>query len=84
MFRVKICGLTRPQDVRSAVQAGADAVGFQMSRGPRKITPAAAKRLAPARRPQQVINRRIVVTGKRRWINARRVTFKIDAGQVCT
>ena len=40
------------------------------------------KRLAPARRPQQVINRRIVVTGKRRWINARRVTFKIDAGQV--
>jgi phosphoribosylanthranilate isomerase len=26
--RVKICGLTRPQDVKAAVQAGADAVGF--------------------------------------------------------
>jgi phosphoribosylanthranilate isomerase len=46
MFRVKICGVTRPQDVRAAVRAGADAIGFQMSRGPRKITPARAKRLA--------------------------------------
>jgi len=26
--RVKICGLTRPQDVDAAVQAGADAIGF--------------------------------------------------------
>ena len=45
MFRVKICGVTRPQDVRAAVRAGADAIGFQMSRGPRKLTPARAKRL---------------------------------------
>lgn len=28
MTRVKICGLTRPEDVRLAVAAGADAVGF--------------------------------------------------------
>lgn len=26
--RIKICGLTRPQDVRAAVEAGADAIGF--------------------------------------------------------
>lgn len=26
--RIKICGLTRPQDVRAAVNAGADAIGF--------------------------------------------------------
>ncbi|MDD3674197.1 MAG: phosphoribosylanthranilate isomerase [Thauera propionica] len=26
--RIKICGLTRPQDVRAAVEHGADAVGF--------------------------------------------------------
>ena len=45
MFRAKICGLTRPQDVRMAVRAGADALGFQMTMGPRKITPAQAKRL---------------------------------------
>ncbi len=45
MFRVKICGVTRSQDVRLVVRAGADAIGFQMSMGPRKITPVQAKRL---------------------------------------
>jgi len=45
MFRVKICGVTREKDVRAAVGAGADAIGFQMSMGPRKITPERAKRL---------------------------------------
>lgn len=45
MFRVKICGVTRAVDVRVAVKAGADAVGFQMSMGPRKISPTTAKRL---------------------------------------
>src|ERR1700679_633847 len=45
MFRVKICGVTRPQDVRLVAKAGADAIGFQMSQGPRKITPAQAKKL---------------------------------------
>jgi len=46
MFRVKICGLTSPRDVRAAVKAGADALGFQMSRGPRKLTPKKAASLA--------------------------------------
>lgn len=45
MFRVKICGVTRPQDVRMIVKSGADAIGFQMSMGPRKITPAKARQL---------------------------------------
>jgi phosphoribosylanthranilate isomerase len=45
MFRVKICGVTRPQDVRLVAKSGADAIGFQMSQGPRKITPAQAKKL---------------------------------------
>jgi phosphoribosylanthranilate isomerase len=45
MFRVKICGVTRPTDVRMIAKAGADAIGFQMSMGPRKITPLQAKRL---------------------------------------
>lgn len=45
MFRVKICGVTRPRDVRMIVKAGADAIGFQMTMGPRKITPGKARRL---------------------------------------
>ncbi len=45
MFRVKICGVTRAEDVRMIAKAGADAIGFQLSMGPRKITPDQARRL---------------------------------------
>ncbi|RZJ20955.1 MAG: N-(5'-phosphoribosyl)anthranilate isomerase, partial [Haliea sp.] len=37
--RIKICGLTREQDVDAAVEAGADAVGFVMyEASPRFVT----------------------------------------------
>ena len=37
--RIKICGLTRPQDVASAVQAGVDAIGFVMyAQSPRHVS----------------------------------------------
>jgi phosphoribosylanthranilate isomerase len=45
MFRIKICGVTRPQDVKLIAKAGADAIGFQMSLGPRKITTGQARKL---------------------------------------
>ena len=45
--RIKICGLTREQDVDAAVEAGADAVGFVMyAPSPRFVTPARAAELA--------------------------------------
>lgn len=45
--RIKICGLTRDADVHSAVQAGADAVGFVFyERSPRYVEIARAARLA--------------------------------------
>lgn len=45
--RVKICGLTREQDVDAAVDAGADAVGFVLyAKSPRAVTPARAAALA--------------------------------------
>ncbi|MCO1577262.1 phosphoribosylanthranilate isomerase [Crossiella sp. SN42] len=44
---VKICGLTRPEDVDAAVEAGADAIGFVLyPPSPRHVTPQRAAELA--------------------------------------
>ena len=43
--KVKICGLTRVRDVKSAVQAGADAVGFVFTKSPRQVSIDTAMRL---------------------------------------
>ena len=43
--KVKICGMTRGQDVRHAVNAGADMIGFVFAPGPRQLTPQAAAEL---------------------------------------
>ena len=45
--RIKICGLTREQDVDAAVEAGADAIGFVLfAPSPRAVTPMRAAELA--------------------------------------
>lgn len=45
--RIKICGLTREQDVDAAVAAGADAIGFVLyAKSPRHVSPARAADLA--------------------------------------
>ena len=45
--RIKICGLTREQDVDAAVNAGADAVGFVLyPKSPRFVSPERAAELA--------------------------------------
>lgn len=45
--RIKICGLTREQDVDAAVAAGADAVGFVLyAKSPRHVDPSRAAELA--------------------------------------
>jgi phosphoribosylanthranilate isomerase len=50
--RIKICGITREQDLRAAVDAGADAVGFVFyPKSPRFVTPEQLRQLAPAMPP---------------------------------
>ena len=45
--RAKICGITRPEDVRAAVNAGADAIGFVFFEpSPRNVSIELAKELA--------------------------------------
>ena len=52
--RIKICGLTREEDVDAAVAAGADAIGFVIyAASPRYVSPARAVELA-ARLPPYV------------------------------
>jgi phosphoribosylanthranilate isomerase len=39
---VKVCGLSTPESVRAAVDAGADAVGFVLTASPRVVSPSQA------------------------------------------
>ncbi|MDB5773358.1 MAG: trpF [Burkholderia sp.] len=44
--RIKICGLSRPEEIQAAVEAGADAIGLVFyPESPRYVDPAAAARL---------------------------------------
>jgi len=46
LFRVKVCGITNWADARLALDAGADAVGFNFCRAsPRYVSPAKAQRI---------------------------------------
>ena len=47
---VKVCGMTTPEAVAAALEAGADAIGFVFAQSVRQVSPATARALAaPAR-----------------------------------
>ncbi len=41
---IKICGLSDPRHVETAIEAGADALGFVFAESPRSVTPEVATR----------------------------------------
>src|SRR5437763_15645265 len=52
MVRIKICGVTTPEDARLAADAGADAVGLNFyPQSPRYVTPAQAAAVVRALPP---------------------------------
>lgn len=48
---VKVCGITNVRDAAGAAEAGADAIGFVFAQSPRRVTPAAAKKIAASVSP---------------------------------
>jgi len=50
MTLIKVCGLTRAEDVRLAAELGAWALGFVVTESPRRVAPAAAASLVAAAR----------------------------------
>ncbi len=44
--RIKVCGVTDPEGIRACLDAGIDAIGFNLARGPRRVEPAQAAELS--------------------------------------
>lgn len=50
--RIKVCGITTPDDAAAAARAGADYVGVVLTESPRRVTAARAREIASALPPE--------------------------------
>jgi len=80
MTRVKVCGLTRPGDVRLAAELGAWAVGFVLAESPRHVVPAQARALATE--AGDAITVAVVTTQTAAWIAGAVATAGLAAVQL--
>ena len=48
MIRIKICGITRPEDALHAARSGADLIGMVFAPSPRRVDPASAGKIVQA------------------------------------
>lgn len=74
MIRIKICGVTRPEDAVAAARCGADAIGLVFSDSPRRVTIRQAQTIASALPPY--------VTAVGVFVNARQATIERIAAEV--
>ncbi|MFH1419157.1 MAG: phosphoribosylanthranilate isomerase [Planctomycetota bacterium] len=74
MIRIKICGITRPQDAVIAAVAGADAIGLVFAKSPRQVSMRQAREIVAALPPF------VSVVGV--FVNARSATVVRTATEV--
>ena len=74
MTRIKICGMTRPEDALAAAEAGADAIGLIFAKSPRQISPARARQIVEVLPPY--------VSAVGVFVNARAATVIRTANEV--
>ena len=82
MTRVKVCGITNLEDALAAVEAGADALGFNFyRRSPRYLTPQAA-RLVVRELPPEVLCVGVFVNESREAVEAMVAESCVAAAQL--
>ncbi len=82
MVRVKICGITNSVDALTAIDAGANLLGFNFyEKSPRHITEAEAAKIRP-RLPKKVEAVGIFVNASPAEVTALRKSLKLDAVQL--
>jgi phosphoribosylanthranilate isomerase len=82
MFRVKICGITRPEDAVAAADAGADAVGLNFYPGSKRCVDTARAQEIAAAVPPGVTKVGVFVNAAQDEIIAARDTLHLDLIQL--